>query len=259
MEQTQALTRSDHAQVARRPAPTRTLPAQRHEAPEINVHGVERVASGVAGGLALAWAARTRSIPAAFGGLLGAALLHRAVSGHCAVYGALGIDTAGGPAEPSHQAIDIARSLTIQAPASEIYRVLSQPDTFARILGHFAELTSAGHVRTQWTLHAPLGQTLRWTTAIAERRPDELLRWSSAEGEALSLNGAFHLRPAPADRGTEVRLQLHFEPPFGALGRALTKLLGPAPSWLAQRALGNLKSLIEAGELPSLHHNPAAR
>jgi|RhiMetdeSRZDD1v2_1073273.scaffolds.fasta_scaffold1464017_2 uncharacterized membrane protein len=61
-----------------------------------NVGETERWASGIAGGaLALYGLAGRRSL---FGGLLaalGGSLLYRGISGHCPLYGALGVDTRG--------------------------------------------------------------------------------------------------------------------------------------------------------------------
>ena len=63
---------------------------------EPNVGETERWASGIAGGaLALYGLAGRRSL---FGGLLaalGGTLLYRGITGHCPLYGALGVDTRG--------------------------------------------------------------------------------------------------------------------------------------------------------------------
>lgn len=61
-----------------------------------NVGDAERLVS-VAGGAALTVAGLRRgSLGGALLALAGAALVHRGATGHCMVYGALGMDTAGG-------------------------------------------------------------------------------------------------------------------------------------------------------------------
>ena len=63
-----------------------------------NVGDAERLVS-VAGGAALAVAGLRRgTLGGALLALAGAALVHRGATGHCMVYGALGMDTAGGSA-----------------------------------------------------------------------------------------------------------------------------------------------------------------
>lgn len=64
-----------------------------------NIGKIERVGSAVAGGALLAYALRNRSLSVGSiaTALAGAALLQRGTTGFCAVYNALGIDTAEDP------------------------------------------------------------------------------------------------------------------------------------------------------------------
>src|SRR5918996_2272003 len=63
------------------------------EQASVNVADWERVASAVTAGGLIAAALFRRSWSGRAMGLLGAALLHRGVTGHCAVYHALGANT----------------------------------------------------------------------------------------------------------------------------------------------------------------------
>lgn len=229
-----------------------------------NVHTGERVASALLGGAALAWAAARPPGPAWAAALLGGGLLQRAITGHCQLYGALGVSTREDarkrlPAAHPDPAFDLARSATIRATPERVYQAFRDPETFQRVLAHFATLEAIEGARSRWTLALPLGRTLSFDTRFVEEQPGSLLRFATLEEAPLELTGGLHLRAAPGDRGTEARLQLRVVAPHGRIGVALTKLLGPAPAWLAERTLHNLKCLIETGELPSLHHNPAAR
>lgn len=58
-----------------------------------NVHGVERLASSLIGGLLLARGVGVRSASSKLMALVGSALVYRGISGHCHLYQALGIDT----------------------------------------------------------------------------------------------------------------------------------------------------------------------
>lgn len=67
---------------------------------EVNVGEAERVASAVGGGALLLAGLLRRGPAGALLALAGGFLVHRGVSGHCAVYGAAGMNTAeGGAAE----------------------------------------------------------------------------------------------------------------------------------------------------------------
>ena len=58
-----------------------------------NVHGLERLASSLIGGLLLARGVGVQSASSKLLAVLGSALVYRGISGHCHLYQALGIDT----------------------------------------------------------------------------------------------------------------------------------------------------------------------
>ena len=98
-----------------------------------------------------------------------------------------------------------------------------------------------------------------WETRIVQDRPGEALRWESAPGAAIPKAGRLRFKPAPRDFGTEVTLNIGFDPPGGALGDALARLMGSAPELLVKPILRNFKSLAVTGEIPTIQHQPAAR
>jgi hypothetical protein len=78
----------------------------REEGREINVSESERWASFILGGMLTLFGIQRRSFR---GGLLaigGASLIHRAVTGHCVTYEALGIDSTEEPLPPASSAGD---------------------------------------------------------------------------------------------------------------------------------------------------------
>jgi hypothetical protein len=75
-----------------------------------------------------------------------------------------------------------------------------------------------------------------------DRSPTEI----SELWEELGLEGTLAFRPAPADWGTIVTLEV--EGPHGKAGRVL-----------ADKLLRQLKSFAETGEVPTTDRNPSAR
>lgn len=230
----------------------------------VNVRSSERLVSALAGGFAIAWGLSRPGPGAKVAAALGSGLVFRGVSGHCHVYEALGIDRApqvsaltGRARAPHH--VDVLRTVTVLRSADAVFRAWRQPETFARAMRHFASHTSLGSGRTRWTLVDPIGREHSWVTEIVAEEPGKTLRWQTEASAPLLKNLTLELRPAPGNRGTEMTLHLRIEPPAGALGRALMKLVGKAPALVVERALGNVKSLLEAGEVPSLENNPSAR
>jgi uncharacterized membrane protein len=234
----------------------------------VNVRSDERLVSALAGGFAVAWGLSHGATSGKLVALLGSALVYRGVSGHCHVYQGLGIDRVHGTERSSEAARprgllatshDMLRTVTVQRSADEVYRAWRDPETFARAMGHFASHTTRDATRTRWTLRDSLGHEHGWDAVLVVEEPGKRLQWQSVEDAPLLKNLTLSLRPAPGDRGTEMTLHLRLSPASGVLGGLLQKLLGRSPAWVLERALGNVKALLEAGEIPSLEHNPSAR
>jgi uncharacterized membrane protein len=153
----------------------------------------------------------------------------------------------------------LERSITIQKPASELYRAWRVAENLSKVMGHFADVTTTGPDLQHWQVQAPLGQTFEWDSHIVEEHPGEYLRWESMPGAQVPNEGWVRFRPAPGDWGTVVTLRFRFNPPGGPLGDAMMKLLGDAPAALANKTLKRFKSLVETGEIPTTRPNPAAR
>ncbi len=223
-----------------------------------NMHPVERQVSTIAGGAFLLRGLIRSSLTDA---ALAAALLYRGVTGHSYLYQMLGVSTAGqiGQSHGANDLPEVERSITIGKSADELYRFWRDPQNLSQIMGSFADVTPAGDNRMHWRLNGPLVQNMEWDTQIVEDRPGELLSMKAVDGSQLPNEATIRFSPAPADWGTVATLHFRFDPPGGALGNSLAKMLGAVPSVLAEKALRRFKSLIETGEMPTLEHNPSAR
>ncbi len=229
------------------------------ETTNVNIPLTERRISTVLGGLLLLGSLPRRSL----GGItLASALLYRGVSGHSYLYQLLG---AKSTSENGHVAtndadevLEVERSITIGKSANELSRLLHEPQAIARIMGDFAEVSQVSNNRMRWVIRGPLEQRVEWETQVVEDRPGEVLRWKSLDGAVLPNENALRFRPAPDNRGTEVTLRLNFDLPGGALGTSVARRLKIVPRLAAEKALRHFKSLAEAGEIPTLKHNPAA-
>lgn len=220
---------------------------------KVNIHQTERNVSTALGGVVLLRSFTRGSLS---GIALGSALLYRGISGHSFLYQALNMSTADGNKQ---SAPEVERSITIEKPAQELYRLWSDPQNITQVMGDFADVTQVSDKRSHWVLHSPLNRRMEWDTEIVENRPGELLRWKSVEGAPLPNEMAVRFHPAPRDWGTVVTLHVRFTPPGGALGSGLLRRLRIGPSLAAEKILRRFKSLAETGEIPTLKRNPAAR
>ena len=78
--------------------------------------------------------------------------------------------------------------------------------------------------------------------------------------DLLCRRGAPALPPAPGDRGTEVRVELEYAAPGGAIGATIAKLFGEEPGQRVGADLRHFKQVMEAGEVvyseATVHDHP---
>jgi uncharacterized membrane protein len=158
-------------------------------------------------------------------------------------------------------AMDIERSITINKSPQELLVLWQVPDTLPRIMAHIADIEQLGQGRARWTIPAPFGQSLAWQTEITHADPDTGLHFRSDQtAGALIPSGAVRFSKAPGNRGTVMTLRVRFNPPGGAPGRVVARLLGDAvPATLIDKSLHYFKALAETGEIPTTAGQPAAR
>ena len=99
---------------------------------------------------------------------------------------------------------------------------------------------------------------LTWDAELIEARQNALLSWRSLPGAAVDNTGIVRFRELPNSRGTEVRLRLEYAPPGGVAGVALATLFKTLTVRQLKAALRHFKHIIEAGEMPTIAHQPAA-
>lgn len=231
-----------------------------------NVNGVERLLSVAAGG-ALAAYALTRDDKGwgALGlGLLGGALLERGVSGHCGVYGALGLTSAdeGRRPQPTRQhggaatvdakkAVKIERAFTIYGRTpDELYAFWRRLENLPRIFQHLESVTEHDARRSRWVAKGPAGMTVDWEAEIVNEVAGEIIAWKSLAGSRVPNAGSVNFREAPGGRGTEIKVVLDYEPPAGKLGTLVARMFGEEPAIQVREDLRRYKQLVETGELP---------
>lgn len=147
---------------------------------------------------------------------------------------------------------------TIGRPADELRTLWLDPGTQSRIWTHFADVTAIDRHTAEWVAHGPAGGEYRWRTQLDESSPDQI-RWSALDGADIPNFGVLAFRPAPGSRGTELHLEVRFDPPGGVVGQAASKLFHIVPSEIVQKALYKFRALALTGEIPTTDPQPAAR
>jgi uncharacterized membrane protein len=151
-----------------------------------------------------------------------------------------------GPALP--HTVSVRASVTIRRSREDLYRYWRDLRNLPRFMRHVSQVTEQfGH--SIWHAEAPGGVALDWEAEIVADKTDERIAWRSVEGTTLPNHGSVEFRNAPRELGTEVHLQIGFEPPGGAVGAALARLFDELPEQQLKNDLRRLKQLMETGEI----------
>lgn len=228
-------------------------------ASQVNVGMAERLITGAAGA-ALVLVGLKRTVPGLLVGAIGGALAYRAFSGYCPGYQAIGVNTASrNPPEPEEyfeRGIHVEQSYTINKPAEELYGFWKNLENLPRFMRHLERVEKLDEKRSHWVAKGPAGMSVEWDAEIINDEPNALIAWRSLEGATVHNAGSIRFVPAPADRGTEVKVVIDYIPPAGTVGWAVAKLFGREPKQEIREDLRHFKQFIEAGEIPTIEGQP---
>jgi uncharacterized membrane protein len=141
------------------------------------------------------------------------------------------------------------RSVTVKSPVGEAYAFWHDFQNFPRFMRHLESVTVTGDGRSHWVARGPAGKTVEWDAELREDRPNELIAWRSLPGSDVYNAGTVSFREAPGGRGTEVRVTLEYDPPFGKLGSKLAMLWREEPGQQVEDAVRHFKEIMETGEV----------
>jgi uncharacterized membrane protein len=157
-------------------------------------------------------------------------------------------------------AIVAVNTCTINRSPEEVYRFWRDFQNLPRFMSHLESVQVIDEKRSHWVARAPLGTSVEWDAEIIEDRPNYAISWRSLEGADVDNTGTVRFDRAPGDRGTEVRVEVEYHPPAGAIGAAVARLFGEAPEAQIKGDLRRLKQVLEIGEVvhsdSSIHAGP---
>jgi uncharacterized membrane protein len=137
---------------------------------------------------------------------------------------------------------------TINRPAKELYEFWHDFENLPRFMLHLELVEVTGSRRSHWVARAPRG-TVEWDADITEDVPNERIAWRSVEGSEIPNSGVVRFVRAPGDRGTEIHVELTYDPPAGKLGVLAAKIFGEEPSQQIRDDLRRFKQITETGEV----------
>jgi len=236
-----------------------------HSQHAVNVAKPERWASAIAGGALAVLGLQRRSAGGILLATLGADLIRRGVTGHCYWYQTLGARTApkgqgaATTSVPYQQGLRVDRAITVAKPRPEVYQFWCNFENLGRFMRHVESVRVYDDNHSHWVVKGPAGKTLQWDAEIINEAENERIGWRSLPGADVDNAGSVQFRDAPDGRGTEVKVELQYNPPGGTVGALMAKLWGEEPSQQIENDLRRFKQLMETGEIPTIEGQPTGR
>jgi uncharacterized membrane protein len=212
-------------------------PGERFELMQENWAPATRFLVGVGGAMLALYGFGRRSVPGVGVGLAGVGLLARAATNLPArrLAGVSG-----------RRAIDVQKTIRVNAPVDEVYRFWSNLENFPRFMAHVRQVEPTQQGGYRWTVDGPAGAPVSWNAVITEEIPNKVIAWRSEPGSLVSNAGI--VRFDSEDGGTRVHVRLSYSPPAGVAGHAVAVFFGTDPKREMDDDLARFKSLIEVGK-----------
>jgi uncharacterized membrane protein len=235
----------------------------RHSYNTPNVGKAERVASAAVGSALLYYGLRKKGVLGGSMAFLSIALFRHAITGFCYTYQTLGFRTASrgqgrNVSLPYELGIRVDEAITIGRPREELYRFWRKLENLACFMEHVESIrVSDNGKRSHWVVRGPGDRRVEWDAEIINDIENERIGWRSLEGSEIQNAGSVSFRDAEGGRGTEVRVELQYNPPGGTVGALYARLFGQEPSQQIHADLKRLKTRLEAGVVPTVEGQPA--
>ena len=205
---------------------------------------IGRWASLIGGGAMVLMGLRQRSLRGALMAVAGGGLAYKAATSQ------------GGIQDALNASIKVEKTVTINKPADELYRFWHNFENLPNFMKHLKSVKVIDNKRSHWVANAPLGASVEWDAEIIEDRQNEFISWASVEGADIDNSGFVRFKPAPGNRGTEVKVVIEYAPPGGVVGSTIAKLFGEEPEQQIGDELRRFKMLMEAGEIATTEGQP---
>lgn len=223
---------------------------------EPNVHPVERALS-VAGGSMMVVSGLKKGWSGLFRVAVGAGMIGRGVTGRCQFYRALGLRTAPSDSPvPYELGVKARAAVTVNQPRHEVYAFWRQLENLPRFMRHLISVEPGQGKQSHWVAEGPGGHKYEWDAEIINEVQNELLAWKSLPGADVASAGSVRFSDAPGNRGTEIRVELQYNPPGGIVGAYAARLFGREPEQEISADLKRLKQFFETGEVATTQGQP---
>jgi uncharacterized membrane protein len=172
------------------------------------------------------------------------------------LFDSLRLSRANGEHPEEDEPMHVKAAITVRRDRDELYTFWRDFGSFPSFMAHVEDVQVTGPTTSHWKARGPLGMNVEWDAEIIEDTPSERISWRSTEGATVENSGTVTFVQAPADQGTEVHIEMHYDVPGGAVGGMLAKLFGEEPAIQIKDDLRRFKQIMETGEIARSDGSP---
>ena len=144
--------------------------------------------------------------------------------------------------------IRIAQSIIVGRRPEEVYGFWRSFENLPRFMNHLESVKETSNGQTHWKTRAPGGSSVEWDAEITADEPNRRISWRSLPGSTVENSGTVWFERATGDRGTLIRVEMEYRPPFGKIGSVAASLFRENPKQQMYDDLRAMKQVLEVGE-----------
>jgi len=144
--------------------------------------------------------------------------------------------------------IRIAQSIIVGRQPEDVYSFWRNFENLPRFMNHLESVNETSDRQTHWKSRAPAGGSVEWDAEITADEPNRRISWRTLPGSTVENSGTVWFERATGDRGTMIRVELEYRPPFGKIGSVAASLFRENPKQQIYDDLRVMKQVLEVGE-----------
>jgi uncharacterized membrane protein len=153
------------------------------------------------------------------------------------------------PSLAGGRGLRVERTVTVMRSADELYARWRDFSRLPELMPHLESVTPVSETRWRWVARGLGDLQLVWEAELVADEPGRLIAWRSIGDADLDHAGSVRFTPAPAGRGTEVKVLWSYAPPAGRVGGVLATLLGRGGDREVREDLRRFKQHMETDEV----------
>ena len=145
--------------------------------------------------------------------------------------------------------MNVTKSITVARPRNEVYAFWRDFENLPRFMKHVESVENLGGGRSHWRAKGVVGTDREWDAELVEDRPNERISWRTIGDDDHIKHAGTVSFLSSGDSATEVRVEIDYDPPGGALGASIARLFGEEPGQQIEDDLERFKRVLETGDI----------